>query len=342
MLLDNVPQYVGQQFTIDGIGNESGGTITFGSIPTSGANVTIYRDVSIERDTDYQDNGDLLAKTVNSDFDRIWMALQDGSAGLSRAVRVPRSDINPNMELPAASVRANKALGFDANGNPFAIDLTISSLLSPIVHSIDMLRLVTSLLARDAFVLGYYGPGDGGGGAYYLDPADHSSVDNGVTVIVAADGGRWKLQYLRSISIKQAGARGDGSTNDRLRIQAAADAVLDLSVPDGTFFVDGGTISFRTNATIEADNPNNSVIYRTGDYGDALDRATGIGLRHSGADGWRSGAGLLAVRARHAGVARRGVGCLSPPRQPVLAQRALRRARRRVHADRHLQHARDR
>jgi hypothetical protein len=36
----------------------------------------LERVVPTYRLTDYQDNGDLLADTVNKDFDRLWMAIQ--------------------------------------------------------------------------------------------------------------------------------------------------------------------------------------------------------------------------------------------------------------------------
>ncbi|AHI80403.1 hypothetical protein BTRA_3085 [Burkholderia thailandensis USAMRU Malaysia  len=59
--------------------------VTINNAAGNGVNITMYRDVSIKRDTDYQDNGDLLAGDVNADFDRLWMAMQDGNAGLNRS-----------------------------------------------------------------------------------------------------------------------------------------------------------------------------------------------------------------------------------------------------------------
>ncbi|HIE4197337.1 MULTISPECIES: right-handed parallel beta-helix repeat-containing protein [Burkholderia] len=225
VLVDDAEQNVGVQYTIDGIGESSGGTVTFASAPLAGSIITIYREISIERDTDYQDNGDLLADTVNADFDRIWMAIQDGNFGLSHAVRAPRSDINPKMTLPSAAARANKALGFDNAGNPFAIDLTIGSVLTPVLHSIAMLRLVSKLFATDVFVVGYHEAGDGGGGAYYLDPSDHSSDDNSGTVIVAFDGGRWKRAKTLPIGPETFGAVGDGIADDTAAWNALIEVV---------------------------------------------------------------------------------------------------------------------
>lgn len=90
------------------------------------------------------------------------------------------------------------------------------------VGSVSDLRALSKLAASNhAFVAGYYTPGDGGGGAYYLDEADTTSADNGGTVIVAADGARWKLAQTARISVKQFGAKGDGVTIDDAAINAA-------------------------------------------------------------------------------------------------------------------------
>jgi hypothetical protein len=65
-----------------------------------------------------------------------------------------------------------------------------------------------------AIATGYAAKGDGGGGIYYYDSSDTTSADNAGTIIVATDGGRWKLAQNRPISPKQFGAKGDASTID--------------------------------------------------------------------------------------------------------------------------------
>lgn len=76
-------------YTIAGVGNVSGGDVTFLTPPANGATVMLERVVPTFRLTDYQDNGDLLADTVNKDFDRIWMAIQRSFIYLGLALRRP-------------------------------------------------------------------------------------------------------------------------------------------------------------------------------------------------------------------------------------------------------------
>ncbi|EPS1148474.1 hypothetical protein ACVBRP_001158 [Klebsiella pneumoniae] len=63
-------------FTVQGAGLTGGGQVVFTAPPANGDTVMLLRKLTIKRDTDYQDNGDLLAETINADFDRLWLAMQ--------------------------------------------------------------------------------------------------------------------------------------------------------------------------------------------------------------------------------------------------------------------------
>lgn len=104
------------QYTVTGIGNVTGGNVVFNTAPATGARILMQRDVPLERLTNYIDNGDLLAQTVNADFDRIWMALQDVNTISGYALRVADKPI-PFIPQNAAD-RAGKVLTADVNGNP--------------------------------------------------------------------------------------------------------------------------------------------------------------------------------------------------------------------------------
>ncbi|MCD6622528.1 phage tail fiber protein [Klebsiella michiganensis] len=76
-------------YTVSGVGNTGGGAVTFLTAPSNGSTVILERVTPTYRLTDYQDNGDLLADTVNKDFDRLWMAIQRAFIYLGVALSRP-------------------------------------------------------------------------------------------------------------------------------------------------------------------------------------------------------------------------------------------------------------
>lgn len=107
--------------TKNGIGSLTGGTVTFSVAPANGAAIILEREVTLERTTDYQQNGDFLSRVVNPDFNRLWMAMQQQSTNLGRALVFPKTDISAANELPAAAVRADMLLSFNSSGQPIAV-----------------------------------------------------------------------------------------------------------------------------------------------------------------------------------------------------------------------------
>lgn len=73
-------------YTVTGVGNSQGGNVVFTIAPANGLEVLIKRATPYTRQTDYADNGDLLADVVNDDFDRIWLALQEINANFSSSI----------------------------------------------------------------------------------------------------------------------------------------------------------------------------------------------------------------------------------------------------------------
>ena len=67
-------------YTVSGVGNENGGSITLTSGATANDIYTLFRDMSANRLSDYQTSGDFLASDLNTDFDRIWAAIQQNES----------------------------------------------------------------------------------------------------------------------------------------------------------------------------------------------------------------------------------------------------------------------
>lgn len=138
--------------------------------------------------------------------------------------------------------------------------------LSLIVTNITALRAVLKTQHTGVFVSGYYAQGDGGGGQYWFDSTDTISADNGGTIIVATDGGRWKLQLINPLSVRQFGAKGDGVTDDSAAIQAS----INWMTSGGKLFFPIGTYKINTTLTVPPISGANSNLFLQGIGNDSV------------------------------------------------------------------------
>lgn len=114
--------------------------------------------------------------------------------------------------------------------------------------------LASSVTNTAAETLGYYAPGDGGGGTYV-----HSTVQivtNYGSRFASVSGGRWNLIHDGSVSVLQFGVKGDGVQHEDIRLQN----ILDLACaetnwishikvpPERTYLVTNTLLLGRTNA----------------------------------------------------------------------------------------------
>lgn len=146
-------------------------------------------------------DGQLLATSRGASL--LGALMQDGSPGTIQEA-IDEGDNSLRQELGAPDGASLIGSGWQA------------------ANSIARLRkLLRTSASRYAMVAGYYKPGDGGGGMYYLDAEDLTSSENGGTVIVADDGGRWKLNHSGDVSVKQFGVKGDGVANEYENLEKA-------------------------------------------------------------------------------------------------------------------------
>jgi hypothetical protein len=95
------------------------GFVTLTATPTGATQIAIVGNRSIQRTTDFVTGGDFFANTLNDELDQQTIFNQQNAEGLQRALIAPQTDPTTiDMTLPRASVRANKTLAFDANGDP--------------------------------------------------------------------------------------------------------------------------------------------------------------------------------------------------------------------------------
>lgn len=200
---------LGVDYSVNGVGASSG-SVQFVSPPASGTTITRYRDTALERETDYQNNGDLQARTVNLDIDRLWLAMQDifiGGKSAPASLRVPNGETV--TQLPAAASRSGYYLGFDGSGQPALLAAstgTAAALAGDLSDS-------TTALKGDALV------------------ALKRAIADAVGTTLHA----WIERH--PVSPLDFGAVGDGVTDDAAAFTKAAAANRPIVLPSGYNFV---------------------------------------------------------------------------------------------------------
>ena len=196
-------------YSVTGVGS-SAGSVVFISAPSVGAIVTIQRKALLQRTTDYQINGDLLASTVNPDFDALWMALQDTQYLQNYALQISPADIvGVNTTLPTPV--GGTVIGWDALGKNL-VNFVLQAGTS----------LVNLAASAGSSLIGFIQSGTGAVARTVQDKA------------------------RESVSVKDFGAIGDGVTDDTAAIQALINYVYNsgstlqkgrVFFPTGTYLV---------------------------------------------------------------------------------------------------------
>lgn len=242
--VDNVVKVLGIDYTVTGTDEVTGGNVIFTAAPAALSSVALLRQVAIARDTDYQYSGDFQSPTVNRDFDRLVMMIQDSGIAVANALRFPPGDASDGF-LPVAALRALNVLGFDAEGN-----IVLAPTVSGDATGLTLALASASTLFQGAAMVGYnealnYAPGSIG--AHFNGLASVTDATKGAALLgykldaTGASGRTLAAKLGESVSVKDFGAVGDGATDDTVAVQAAVDwAILNgkaLYFPAGRYKV---------------------------------------------------------------------------------------------------------
>lgn len=134
------------------------------------------------------------------------------------------------------------------------------------VNTISDLKNETLAPGAAVFVLGYYTPGDGGGGIFRADPSSNEPEDGSMVVAPTPSTGRWIRVYDGSISVKYFGARALGdatspavASKNRAAIQAAINFALNptqghsaavITFPANTSIQSGGIAEYKVDGPL--------------------------------------------------------------------------------------------
>lgn len=288
--VDEVLQTITTNYTVSG-GDGSTGTITM--TVTGKKTVLISRDTTIERTTDFTAGVDINRAALNTQLDTLTAIGADVKDLAERAIRI--KDFDPStasLELPAASVRADKLLSFDTEGNvqtQSAADLLTGSVLganyTKASHTGDGTTVAFSTTEAagsknniQVYIDGVYQNKDtfsisGSTLTFTEAPPLNSAIEfivgNAVTslttdpdVVTYNQGGtgaqdRTLTSRLQDfVSIKDFGAVGDGVVDDTDALEAAIASDRKIYIPSGTYKITN-QISIPSGTVIVGDGSEN-------------------------------------------------------------------------------------
>ena len=151
-------------YSVAGAGETEGGTITLAAPPAAGEIVTLRRRLTVERSSDFQDNGLLRARTLNDELDRLVAVLQEQRDEIGSTLRQDPAEVGGQMVLPLRPARANRLLGFDSNGDAIVFPRDSGLLTAPFPGAIPRTvedKMGEQLSARDFGATGNGATDDG-------------------------------------------------------------------------------------------------------------------------------------------------------------------------------------
>ena len=183
-----------------------GGTITLPAVLASGFNLTITSDIANLQPTDLTNQGGFYPEVITDALDRATIQIQQLDQN-SRAIKIPLSDGVLDMTTPVVAARQGKYLAFDSLGLPVASVGTgnDSALRTDLANA--------TAVSAGSLLSGFRQTGTG---------ATARTVD---------------AKLKDTVSVKDFGAVGDGTTDDTAAIQAAINTNKEVFVPNGTYLI---------------------------------------------------------------------------------------------------------
>lgn len=212
-----------------------------------------------------------MKSTITMGNSSSYSATIEGLTAITAGVKVPVTFHTSSISSPTLSINNNAPAPIKQyNSDGTLIDVTIVAnqtsdmyydgtnwiLLGNGVSGIDSLPSVAQLRMRSKggrktyMLLGYYTPGDNGGGLVYLDESDKVSADNGGSIFVSNDGGRWKRVERGNMTLEHFGARPGGVADCTTAIMNAQQAgVFTLDGRNNTYLVT--TLNLYSDVTLK-------------------------------------------------------------------------------------------
>lgn len=224
-------------YSVSGVGNTGGGTITLVTPTSVNDLVTIVSAIPGNRTTDYQNNGDFRPDTVDDDFDRVGSLVKQADERSKRSLSFhPCQQGVSQLTLPAPVKQTFLRWKSDLSGLE-NVTLSASGVAAEVsVSTYSAMRSLTSSSYTDGQVIVL--TGDRIAGIFIVKTG--SVTDNSGTRIVFTDDiNRYAERvYHYGINVAWFGAVGDGATDDYASLVAAqteAGSTKTLFFPAGDY-----------------------------------------------------------------------------------------------------------
>lgn len=124
-------------YTVSGVGDDAGGNVTMTAAPANGASVVRRRNMALVRSTDYQDQGELPASTLDADIDATVLMIQQVDENTSRAMLLPVAVSGFSTELPTPVANSFLRINSTATALELATEMTPGALtVTPYIETL--------------------------------------------------------------------------------------------------------------------------------------------------------------------------------------------------------------
>jgi hypothetical protein len=216
-------------YTVSGVGNAGGGTVTFtsGNIPTSTQTVVLRRSTPQTQTMDLIDNDPMSADTIETAHDKAIAISQELQEQVNRSIKFSRTNTYTSSEFTVdAATRANKILAFDSSG-----EIAVTQELGTYKGN---WTTATAYYGRDLVK-------DSSNNNIYICITAHTS-SGAVPISSNADSAKW------SLLVDAASASSSASSASSSASAAAASAAAALVSENNSATSESNALSYKTDA----------------------------------------------------------------------------------------------
>jgi hypothetical protein len=219
-------------YTVSGIGDTGGGTVTFtsGNVPTSAQQVILVRVTPLTQTTDYVENDPFPASSHEDALDKLTHQMQEQQEELDRSFKVSKTvtDLTSSEVVDDASTRASKLLGFSSDGASFAyysnpdVDTELTAIGGLTSAANKMIRYTGS---GTADLIDFLDQDDMSG-----DSASAVASQQSVKAYVDSGTATLTNKTLTAPKFADGGFIADANGNELIKLETTSSAVNELSV----------------------------------------------------------------------------------------------------------------